>query len=87
MLDEEVVAAVREGRFHVYAVSSVDEAMEILTGIPAGERKEDGTFEEGTLNDLVDRKIRRALELLQRLEGRPEGEKPKEERREIEVTS
>ena len=84
MLDEEVVAAVREGRFHVYAVSSVDEAMEILTGIPAGERKEDGTFEEGTLNDLVDRKIRRALELLQRLEGRPEGEKPKEERRENE---
>jgi hypothetical protein len=58
--------------------------MEILTGIPAGERKEDGTFEEGTLNDLVDRKIRRALELLQRLEGRPEGEKPKEERRENE---
>jgi len=84
MLDEEVVAAVREGRFHVYAVSSVDEAMEILTGIPAGKRQEDGTFEEGTLNDLVDRKIRRALELLQRLEGRPEGEKPKEERRENE---
>lgn len=78
MLDEEVVQAVQEGKFHIYAVSSVDEAMEILTGIPAGKRKEDGTFEEGTINDLVDRKLRKALELLQRLEEKRE-EKPKEE--------
>lgn len=83
MLDEEVVAAVREGKFHVYAVSSVDEAMEILTGIPAGKKREDGTFEEGTVNDLVDKKLRRALELLRQLEERRE-EKPREERPENE---
>lgn len=85
MLDEEVVQAVQEGKFHIYAVSSVDEAMEILTGLPAGKRKEDGAFEEGTINDLVDRKLRRALELLQRLEERKE-EKPKEEQPENENT-
>lgn len=85
MLDEEVVQAVREGKFHVYAVSSVDEAMEILTGLPAGKRREDGTFEEGTINDLVDRKLRKALELLQRLEEKKE-EKPKEEQPENEST-
>lgn len=85
MLDEEVVQAVQEGKFHIYAVSSVDEAMEILTGIPAGKRKEDGTFEEGTINDLVDRKLRKALELLQRLEEKRE-EKPKEEPPENENT-
>ncbi|MCS7242189.1 Lon protease family protein [Candidatus Caldatribacterium sp.] len=79
MLDEEVVQAVREGKFHIYAVSSVDEAMEILTGLPAGKRKEDGKFEEGTVNDLVDRKLRKALELLQHFEEKRE-EKPKGER-------
>lgn len=83
MLDEEVVEAVREGKFHVYAVSHVDEAMEILTGIPAGKRKEDGTFEEGTLNDLVDQKLRRALEFLQRFEEKQEA-KPKKETQEEE---
>lgn len=83
MLDEEVVAAVREGKFHVYAVSSIDEAMEILTGLPAGKQKADGTFEEGTINDLVDRKLRKALDILKRLEERRE-EKPREEQPENE---
>lgn len=87
MLEEEVVEAVREGKFHIYAVSTVDEAMEILTGLPAGERKGDGTFEEGTINSLVDRKLRKALELLRRTEGRKEEEKPKEERPENEESA
>lgn len=50
MLDEQVVAAVREGRFHVWATHSVDEGIELLTGLPAGERAPDGTYPEGTIH-------------------------------------
>ncbi|HLN45355.1 MAG TPA: ATP-binding protein [Candidatus Sulfotelmatobacter sp.] len=53
MLKEEVVNAVREGKFHMYAVRTIDEGIEFLTGVKAGERREDGTFEEGTVNYRV----------------------------------
>ncbi len=43
MLKKEVVDAVKEGKFRIYAVKTVNEALEILTGLPAGERREDGT--------------------------------------------
>jgi len=71
MLSEEVVEAVQKGMFQVYAVSSVDEAMEILTGVPAG-RKVDGAFEEGTVNARVDRKLREINELLRGFEEKKE---------------
>ncbi len=48
MLHDEVVQAVREGKFHIYAVDHVEEGIEILTGVPAG-RKPDGTFEKGSV--------------------------------------
>lgn len=57
MLRERVVRAVREDRFHIYAVESVDEALEILTGIKAGELDEEGNYPEGTLNDRVSRRL------------------------------
>lgn len=57
MLEEEVVRAVKEGKFHIYAVDTVDEGIEILTGIPAGERGEDGRYPEGTINYLVQKKL------------------------------
>ncbi len=41
MLKKEVVDAVKEGKFHVYAVKTVNEALEIMTGMPAGERRTD----------------------------------------------
>jgi ATP-dependent Lon protease len=59
MLRREVVEAVAAGKFHVYPVSAIDEGMEILTGIEAGAPREDGTFEEGTVNALVDAELRR----------------------------
>lgn len=71
MLSEEVVEAVQKGEFHVYAVSSVDEAMEILTGVPAG-KKVNGVFEEGTVNERVDRKLREINELLRGFEEKRE---------------
>jgi lon-related putative ATP-dependent protease len=50
MLAQPVVAAVREGRFHVWAVHTIDEAMELLTGLPAGEPNDKGELPDGTLN-------------------------------------
>ncbi|MDP2171458.1 MAG: ATP-binding protein [Rhodocyclaceae bacterium] len=50
MLREEVVAAVREGRFRIWAVDSIDAAMELLTGLPAGEPDEKGEIPQGSIN-------------------------------------
>jgi len=58
MLKEEVVEAVNEGKFHVYAAGHVDEAIEILTGVKAGKKLEGGSFEEGSVNDLVQKALR-----------------------------
>ncbi len=49
MLCEEVVEAVEAGRFHIYPVSTVEEGIEVLTGVPSGERREDGTYPEDSL--------------------------------------
>ncbi len=57
MLREDVVEAVREGKFHIYAVETVDEGIEILTGVEAGERREDGTYPEGTVNWAVQKRL------------------------------
>jgi lon-related putative ATP-dependent protease len=53
MLSEEVVEAVAAGHFHIYAVSTVDEAMEILMGRPAGELQPNGSYPPGSINAAV----------------------------------
>jgi hypothetical protein len=58
MLREEVTDAVKQGKFHVYAASSVDEGIEVLTDIEVGEEKEDGTYPEGSINYKVDKKLK-----------------------------
>ena len=58
MLRDDVVEAVEEGRFHIHAVSTADEGISLLTGRPAGERREDGTFPEGSVNRAVDDRLR-----------------------------
>jgi lon-related putative ATP-dependent protease len=57
MLRKDVVEAVAEGKFKIFAVSTVDEGIEILTGIPAGERDENGNFPEGTVNQRVEARL------------------------------
>jgi lon-related putative ATP-dependent protease len=57
MLRDRVVEAVKEGKFHIYPVRTIDEGMEILTGMKSGVRKEDGTYEENTINYMVDEAI------------------------------
>jgi len=58
MLREDVVEAVRHGQFSVYPVASIDEGLEILTGVKSGERGDDGRYPAGTLNRLVEDKLR-----------------------------
>ncbi len=58
MLTDEIIKAVEEGKFHIYGVKNIDEGIEILTGMPAGDKKEDGTYPEKTINYLVDKKLR-----------------------------
>jgi len=64
MLKEEVVEAIRTGKFHVYPVKTIDEGVEILTGVKAGERQPDGTYKEGTMNHLVQMQL---LEMAERI--------------------
>ncbi len=66
MLREEVVEAVRKGQFHIYSAKNIDEGIEILTGITAGERQKDGTYPENTISHLVDKKLK---EMAERLKG------------------
>lgn len=54
MLRPDVVEAVAAGRFRIHAMTTVDEGLEILTGLPAGERDPDGEYPEGSVNRLVD---------------------------------
>ena len=66
MLREDVVEAIREGKFHIYAVKTIEEGLEVLTGYPAGEHLDDSTYPEGTVNYLV---AKRLLELNQSMRG------------------
>ena len=58
MLRRDVVDAVDEGRFHVWAVSHVDGAVALLTALEAGERGDDGSFPEGTVYHAVEASLR-----------------------------
>jgi len=64
MLKEELVDAVKAGQFHLYAVKTIDEGIEVLTGVKAGERREDGTFENGTVIHKVDKRLKNMAERL-----------------------
>jgi ATP-dependent Lon protease len=64
MLREDVIKAVQDGQFHIYTVKTIDEGIEVLTGISSGERQQDGTYPEGTLNYLVNKQLREFAERL-----------------------
>ena len=56
-LNDEVVDAVKNGLFHIYAISTIDEGIEILTGVPAGKKDKYGKFPAGTINYLANEKL------------------------------
>ena len=66
MLREEVVEAVRNGQFHIYTAKTINEGIEVLTNVAAGQRQKDGTYPDGTINYLVDKKLK---EMADRLKG------------------
>ncbi len=69
MLRKEVIRAVEEGKFHIYAVRTIDEGIEILTGVPAGERQPDGSYRPETVNYLVEQRLREMAERLREIEA------------------
>jgi len=71
MLDDEVVEAVRAGRFHIWAVRTVDEGIALLTGRPAGRRATDGRYPPGSVHGLVAARLAEYAERLQAF-GAPE---------------
>lgn len=64
VLNKEVVEAVRNGQFQIWATSTIDEGIEILTGVPAGVRGPDGAFPEGTVHWHVEQQLRQYAERL-----------------------
>ena len=62
-LNQDVVESVKAGKFHIYAVSSIDEGIEILTGVPAGKRDAKGKFPAGTVNYLAYEKLKKYSEI------------------------
>jgi predicted ATP-dependent protease len=67
MLKQQVIDAVRDGRFNLWAVENVDQGIEILTGTPAGEELPDGTYFDGTVHFLVAKRLRELAEVAKEL--------------------
>jgi len=66
MLRKDVVEAVSQGKFHIYPVKTIDQGIEILTGVPAGEKNPDGSYPEGSVNFRVNKKL---LDLARSMKG------------------
>ena len=62
-LSNEVVDAVKNGLFHVYAISTIDEGIELLTGVPAGKKDSNGNFPAGTINYLAYEKLKKYADI------------------------
>lgn len=63
MLRAEIVDAVAEGKFHLYPVSNIDEAITLLTGINAGELNDEGIYPDGSINGLVQQRLEQFAKL------------------------
>ncbi|MDR0979131.1 MAG: AAA family ATPase [Lachnospiraceae bacterium] len=61
-LSDKIIEDVKLGKFHVYAITTIDEGIEILTGVPAGKKDANGKFPAGTVNYLANEKLRKYAE-------------------------
>ena len=68
MLRDDVVEAVAAGKFHILPVATVEEGVEVLTGVKAGQRAADGKLEPGTCFALVDERLREMAQTLKEYE-------------------
>ncbi len=69
MLSPKVVSAAKEGKFHIYAVPSIDQGIELLTGMPAGSRDAEGRFPEGSINHRVEQRLKGFAEARRNFNG------------------
>jgi predicted ATP-dependent protease len=81
MLRKDVVQAVKERKFHIFPVKTIDQGIEILTGMEAGEMLKDGRFKEGTVNDRVDKKLRELGTKIKEFEGAEAGAKEEKKKK------
>ena len=63
MLNQKVRNAVEEGKFNIYAISDIDQGIELLTGIPMGEVDEDGTYPPDTISGKVQQRIEKLAKI------------------------
>ena len=78
MLRQDVVRAVEEGRFSIYAVSTLDEALELLTGMEPGQRDPDGRYPKGSINQRIEDRIAEMAETRQAFAHGPDREEEEE---------
>jgi lon-related putative ATP-dependent protease len=71
MLKEEILEAAEAGKFTIVAVKTIDEGIEFLTGVPAGERQADGSFKEGTVNYLVNKRLEEMADTVRKFQVPP----------------
>ncbi len=64
MLKEEVIEAIKEGRFHIWPVTTIDEGIEVLTGVKAGNIQPNGSYPKGTIHKLVQDRLDNMAELI-----------------------
>ena len=79
MLRRDVLEAVEQGKFHIYAVGSIDEGIEVLTGVPGGQRDSEGHYPASSVNGLVEKRLREYADRLKREGGAPADRKGAEE--------
>ncbi len=65
-LNDEVIKAVKEEKFHIYAIDNIEEGIEILTGVPAGRKDREGRFPAGTINYLANEKLIKYSKLVEK---------------------
>jgi predicted ATP-dependent protease len=81
VLNDELVEAVSAGNFHIYAVSTIDEGLEVLTGAPAGERGEDDEYPEGTVHQLVEFRLEEMAKAAKEAGRPPDDEEDEDDRK------
>ena len=64
MLKEEILEAAKNKKFAIYTVNTIDEGIEVLTGVKAGTRQQDGTFEKDTVNYMVNQRLEEMTETI-----------------------
>ena len=73
MLRDDVIEAAAAGRFHIYGIKTIDQGIEVLTGVPAGKRGKNGAFTAGSINRMVDDRLIALAEARRAFAAAPRG--------------